>query len=400
MTVSARIYAGGAIAFGGQPAINDLLSAAYTTVIVWSVHVTTDGTLILNDTPIVSDGVYKEAWPFNLPARLAQLRKAGVEIIFSVGAGGTKDFTNIGTLLNGKPASPGSALYDNFQALKQAMVAAGGDIDAIDYDNEDNMNADVMVNFGITLANIGYAHVTFCPWDYYGDGTTWFDTMKGLVNAQSSDFVSAIHLQVYSGGADNLDKVGDWKSGFKAAGGNALMIPGLATNQTQPGPWWDGDNNAMGANVLTAPNVAMYQGANWDNYLYTQNFATIDDALKGAQTAASFFFYCRGPIVLTNGRSFQTGDAVFFTGSPWWGSAPQCDAYYLGGPCTNIYNNLPGACPSDLKTQYGKWGSSLIDGGFIWLYDSVISCLLSGCCGGSIDKPAGTALAYRQAITG
>jgi hypothetical protein len=103
--------------------------------------------------------------------------------------------------------------------------------------------------------------------------------------------------------------------------------------------------------------------------------------------------------VLTNGRSFQTGDAVFFTGSPWWGSAPQCDGYYLGGPCSNIYNNLPGACPSDLRTQFAKWGSS-IDGGFIWLYDSVISCLLSGCCGGSIDKPAGTALAYRQAITG
>lgn len=399
MTASARIYAGGAIAFGGQPAIVDLLSAAYNTVIVWSVHVTTDGTLILNDTQIVSGGVYKEAWPFNLPSRLAQLRKAGMEIIFSVGAGGTQDFTNIGTLLNGKPAGPGSALYDNFQALKQAMVAAGGDIDAIDYDNEDNMNSEVMVNFGTTLANIGYAHVTFCPWDYHGDGPTWFDTMKGLVTAQGSDFVSAIHLQVYSGGEGNLDKVGEWKSGFNAAGGKALMIPGLATNQTQPGPWWYKDNNAVGANVLTTPNVAMYEGANWDNYLYTQNFATIDEALQGAQTAASFFFYCRGPIVLTNGRSFQTGDAVFFTGSPWWGSAPQCDAYYLGGPCSNIYNPIPGACPSDLQQQYAKWGSS-IDGGFIWLYDSLISCLLSGCCGGSIDEPAGTALAYRQAITG
>jgi hypothetical protein len=396
MTASTRIYAGGAIGFGGQPAINDLLSAAYNTVIVWSVHVTTDGTLILNNTQIVTGGIYKEAEPMDLPARLAQLRKAGVEIIFSVGAGGTSDFTNIGTLLNGKPAGPGNPLYDNFQALKQAMVAAGGDIEAIDFDNEDNMNSGVMVNFGITLAKIGYAHVTFCPWN---SQPIWYDTMRGLVKAQGSAFVSAIHLQVYSGGADNLDKVGDWKKGFNGAGGNALMIPGLATNQTAPGPWWDGDNNAMGANVITVPNVAMYEGANWDNYLYTQNFATIDDALKGAQTAASFFFYCRGPIVLTNGRSFQTGDAVFFTGSPWWGSAPQCDAYYLGGPCKNIYNPIPGACPSDLRTQYATWGSS-IDGGFIWLYDSVISCLLSGCCGGSIDKPAGTALAYRQAITG
>jgi hypothetical protein len=43
MTASTRIYASGAIAFGGQPAINDLLAAAYSTVIVWSIHVDTNG---------------------------------------------------------------------------------------------------------------------------------------------------------------------------------------------------------------------------------------------------------------------------------------------------------------------------------------------------------------------
>ena len=40
---SARIYASGAIAFGGWPAINDLLSAKYNTIIVWSIHVDTEG---------------------------------------------------------------------------------------------------------------------------------------------------------------------------------------------------------------------------------------------------------------------------------------------------------------------------------------------------------------------
>jgi hypothetical protein len=395
MTASTRIYAGGAFAFGGQPAVNDLLQAAYNTIIVWSVHVTPDGTLILNNTQIVSNGVYQEAEPMNLPTRLAQLRQAGAEIIFSVGAGGTQDFTNIGNLLNGQPAGPGNALYDNFQALKQAMVAAGGDIDAIDFDNEDNLNVGVMVNFGITLANIGYAGVTFCPYD---SQSIWFDTMKGLVAAKGSDFVSAIHLQCYSGGGWNIDQIDVWSSGFQKAGGNALMIPGLATNQAAPGPWWY--NNAPGQDVKTVPNVAMYEGANWDNYLYTQNFPTIDAALQAAQTAASFFFYCRGPLILTNGHSFNTGDAAFFSGTPWWGSAPQSDAYYLGGPCSNSYNPWPmtGACPTDLQTQYQKWGNT-VDGGFIWLYDSIISCLLSGCCGGSMEAPAGTALAYREAIT-
>jgi hypothetical protein len=395
MTASTRIYAGGAIAFGGQPAINDLLAAGYNTVIVWSVHVTSDGILILNNTQIVSGGVYNEAAPMDLPSRLAQLRNAGVEIIFSVGAGGTSDFTNIAALLGGQPGEPGNVIYDNFQALKKAMVAAGGDIDAIDFDNEDNLESDVMVNFGITLANAGYNHVTFCP---YMGTQIWFDTMKSLVASQGSGFVSAIHLQCYSGGSGNMDQVGDWTSGFDAAGGQALMIPGLATNQTPDGPWWNGQTHTMGANVLAVPDVAMFEGADWENYLYTQNFASVNDALQAAQTSASFFFYCREPMGLTNGRSFQPGDTVFFTGSPWWGSAPQCDAYYLGGPCMNSYNPIPGACPSDLQTQYRSWGSS-IDGGFIWLYDSLLSCLLSGCCGGSIDQPAGTALAYREAIS-
>jgi hypothetical protein len=393
MTASTRIYASGAIAFGGQPVINDLLNAGYNTVIVWSVHVAPDGTLFLNDTQIVSGGVYKETTPMNLPARLAQLRKAGVEIIFSVGAGGTCDFSSIATLLNYKPVGPGNVLYDNFKALKQAMVAAGGDIDAIDFDNEDNPDSNVMINFANMLASpgLGYAHVTFCP---YTDQQMWFDTMTGLVKSQGPNFVNAIHLQCYSGGNWNLNQVGPWVTGFKNAGGNALMIPGLASNQSSG--WYQ---CGLGSNVQTVPNVAMYEGANWDNYLYTQNFLTREAAMWKAPGAASFFFYCRGPLILKNGRSFNPGDAVFFTGKPWWGSAPQADGYYLGGACTNSYNiSLGGACPADLQGQYKKWGST-VNGGFIWLYDSIVSCQLSTCCGGSVEQPTATALAYRQAIT-
>jgi hypothetical protein len=393
MNASTRIYAGGAIAYGGQPAINDLLAAQYSTVIVWSVHVHSDGSLYLNNDQLVINGVYKEGAQLNLPSRLAQLSKAGVEIIFSVGSGGVDDYTNIGNLLNGKPAQPGNPLYDNFEALRNAMVKAGGTIDAIDFDNEDNMDSGVMANFGITLANIGYPHVTFCPYD---NESVWYDTMSKLVASKGTDFVNAIHLQCYSGGSWNQDQVGEWVSGFKTAGGNALMIPGLATDQAAAGPWWY--QGAPGANVKTVPNVAMYEGASWDNYLYTQNFASVDDALQAAQTAASFFFYCRDPIVLTNGRSFQTGDAVFFMGIPWWGSAPQCDAYYLGGPCTNIYNLPVGGCPPDLQQKYAAW-KGVADGGFIWMYDSVISCYLAACCGGTMDQPTATALAYREAIT-
>lgn len=81
----------------------------------------------------------------------------------------------------------------------------------------------------------------------------------------------------------------------------------------------------------TTANVAQYEGANWANYVKTvSNCSPAQAKLIAFQDPQiTYFFYCRGPIILTNGRSFQTGDAVFFndTQKPWWGSAPQCDGY-------------------------------------------------------------------------
>ena len=45
MDVSARIYAGGAVLFGGQPAVDDLIAAGYSAVILWTLHVSLEGDL-------------------------------------------------------------------------------------------------------------------------------------------------------------------------------------------------------------------------------------------------------------------------------------------------------------------------------------------------------------------
>ena len=393
MAASTRIYVSGALTFGGQFPVNDLLSAGYGTIIVWSVHVAPDGSLYLNDTQIVSGGVYKEATRMDLPAKVAQLHKAGMEIIFSVGAGGTCDFSCIDLHLGGQTGAAGNVIYDNFKALKKAMTDAGGAIDAIDFDNEDKRESGVMINFANTLKAVGYNHVTFCP---YTDEPIWFDTMASLVKSQGSDFVNAIHLQCYDGGDGNVDNkvLSAWVAGFKKVGGTAKMIAGLASIQNNPGPWWDGCH--QGQDVTKYANFAMYGGADWSNYLYTQNFPNVQGAIWKAPSAATFFFYCRDAMTLQNGRQFKRGDAVYFCGVPSWGSAPQCDSYYLKGACLNRYNySLGGACPSDLEAQYRKWGNKLVDGGFIWLYDSILGCSLANCC----DSKVATALAYSKAIT-
>src|SRR5260370_8730855 len=99
MPVSTRIYASCALAFGGQPAVDDLKASGYSTVLVWSVHVDAYGSLYLNDTLFVFRGAYKETQPMDLPARLAQLRTAGLEVLFSVVPGETSAFPHTATLL-------------------------------------------------------------------------------------------------------------------------------------------------------------------------------------------------------------------------------------------------------------------------------------------------------------
>lgn len=400
MNTQTRIYASGALAFGEDQAISNLLTANYSAVIVWSVHVATDGTLILNNTQFVSNGVYAEAEQMNLPSRLAQLHKAGIQIIFSVGAGGTQDFTNIQQLLNGGVPTQGNPLYDNFSALKAAMVSAGGDIDAIDFDNEDNMNTATMVNFGCMLANIGYSSVTLCP--YYTD-PVWTDTYNQLLAKQGNGFVSAIHLQCYSGGMSSNPQ--DWGKMIADGKGNTLLIAGLATNQADPGTWWDGSTQQPGGSVVKTSNVAMYKDADWSGLLRIGNYSSPDIAMQNTKGGETFFFYCNQFIDLGPGKQFMPGDAVFFGGRPWWGSAPQCDAYSLSGACTNIYNSINydqpcGACPSDLQSQYAQWknGKYPVNGGFIWLYDSIVNCLLSNCCGEGNENTAQVATDYKEAI--
>lgn len=76
-------------------------------------------------------------------------------------------------------------------------------------------------------------------------------------------------------------------------------------------------------------NVAEYKGASWSNLIKTVSNTTPQSAqrIAMADPAITFFFYCRQPMVLEGKGAFNPGDAVFFSGTPWPGSAPQADIY-------------------------------------------------------------------------
>lgn len=80
--------------------------------------------------------------------------------------------------------------------------------------------------------------------------------------------------------------------------------------------------------------VAQYKGADWNNFIKKVSNCSVDEAktIASQDTNISYFFFARegmvleGPVAQKYG-SFSPNDAVFFSGNPWFGSAPQCDTY-------------------------------------------------------------------------
>lgn len=76
------------------------------------------------------------------------------------------------------------------------------------------------------------------------------------------------------------------------------------------------------------PDVAQYKMADWSNVIGIAKGVSLKQARKIADSnpEITFFFYMKGPqMVLENEsgyRVFSHRDAVFFSGTPWWGSAP------------------------------------------------------------------------------
>lgn len=86
--------------------------------------------------------------------------------------------------------------------------------------------------------------------------------------------------------------------------------------------------NTEHARYKKIPNVVQNKNSDWSQALGIARGVTLTEAIEIADNCPdiTYFFYTKGfQLVLetTNGdhRLFHHGDAVFFTGTPWWGSA-------------------------------------------------------------------------------
>ena len=87
-------------------------------------------------------------------------------------------------------------------------------------------------------------------------------------------------------------------------------------------------------------NTAQFQGASWKNLVHKESNCTHEKARRIAfmKTEVTFYFFCREYMILEGHGEFVPGDAVFFSGEPWLGSAPQCDTYEKQGVAV-VYSN-------------------------------------------------------------
>ena len=217
------IYGGGPLYINAKNNINELRNAGFQEVIVWNIGVNSSGDLNFNGEFMVCSGgsyVGGNTHP-DFTGNMAILKQGAVKrVTFCVGSANYGVFQNIRDLINSQGTGPGSILYRNFWALKNAIPA----LDAIDFDDENCYDTSTMVQFAVMLGNLGFK-VSLCP---YTDGSFW-ENVCSQVNSQRPGTIDAVHLQCYSGGGNNSPC--SWYFG------GVPVYPGV----------WDGQDSAASA---------------------------------------------------------------------------------------------------------------------------------------------------------
>jgi hypothetical protein len=114
-------------------------------------------------------------------------------------------------------------------------------------------------------------------------------------------------------------------------------------------------------------NAAQYENANWANFVSKQSNTTATNAMRMAcaDPSITFFFFCREAVLLTGSAAqygpFMAGDAVFFTGDPWFGSAAECDSYQKTGLSTIYINPVSNQQFTDIGRYVLPDGTPAVD---------------------------------------
>ena len=222
--ILSAVYGGGPILRDDEGAIDELRASGFTTVIVWTIHISATGNMNFNGNfRIVANGEYvgDDVIP-QLPGNVARLKTPPTSVTrveFGLSAWGSKTFENIRALVAAEGTGPDSVLHRNFAALKARIPH----IDALNFDDESEYHAPSATAFAIMLADLGYK-VALVPYT----ASSFWRTVAEDTNAARPGAVDAVYLQVYAGGAGNNPCT--WKGYFPGI----PLIPGLWSRDDTP----------------------------------------------------------------------------------------------------------------------------------------------------------------------
>ena len=199
------VYVGGHIRRERPNTITTLRNSGFTYVILFNVHVDSDGTLKTDGETICKDGVYvfQKTQPY-YQQDIANLKKAPTSISridICIGGWGNDSYTNIKNLINSQGTGPNSILYRNFKALKEAVP----EIDAVNNDIEQDYDVESGAKFHIMMYDLGYL-TTLAPYTY----KSYWTSLCSKIRASRPNAVDRVMIQCYDGGAGNVNSVGTW----------------------------------------------------------------------------------------------------------------------------------------------------------------------------------------------
>ena len=191
--------------------ISGFRASGLTTMVLFAMSVSTNGSFTYGGQTICSNGVY--VGPSNWGSLLNQCLTAPssvTRIEMCLGGAGDTSWANIKNLIAANGTNSSTVLYQNLSALKNALG-----INAIDSDDESTYDSGSTISFGQMCATLGLK-LTLCP---YTDSSYWAAVKAGLGSE-----VDYTYLQCYSGGAGN----------DPAAWASAMGVP---VSQIVPGYW-------------------------------------------------------------------------------------------------------------------------------------------------------------------
>ncbi|MBN2842235.1 MAG: hypothetical protein JXM68_04045, partial [Sedimentisphaerales bacterium] len=290
------VFGGGPL-YAGAAANRDIIrNSGFTTVILWTIHIQSNGDLAYNDTKIVQNGVYigKSTWGAEVHAF-----KEGVtsvrRIEIGIGSWLSGAFESIKNLIAAEGTGPNSTLYKNFKLLKETVPA----IDGISFDDEVTYDVASSVQFAIMLSDLGYK-VTLCP---YNNSWYW-SSVFSQTNAARPGTIDRVDLQCYAGGGGNnpgtwnnyfgglkvtpglwcfhyengvatgtvpssvQSKMTSWNNSYNIAGGFMWLLDNMLDNQgTYPvAAYAAAINNALSIDPSDNPVVSLYQHLDYDGW--------------------------------------------------------------------------------------------------------------------------------------